>query len=246
MPLAPLPTPLQQLGGRRFSFYPPIRNVEHNEWIYRRSTWSEVVVVNTRSSEEACVPRAFLGEISFADAPFVVVRLRRELEFREGMVGPYRSRVIELPVAVNQTVVGIPHPDHPAPVISIRLEPRREARASRLIGVGVVLGAMACLIVADIARSWISKPQVSAADNYARVVHKFGTPASDRTVYAPPSHVYRVLSYPWRHASFVLMGSTRDEAHYIGTLDSRGHVREAARLPDGSNTGALLRSLPLF
>jgi len=31
MSIAPLPTPLQHLGGRRFSFYPPIRNLEPNE-----------------------------------------------------------------------------------------------------------------------------------------------------------------------------------------------------------------------
>ena len=31
---------LETLGDRPFSFYPPIIGIEHNEWIYRRATWS--------------------------------------------------------------------------------------------------------------------------------------------------------------------------------------------------------------
>ena len=66
MSIAPLPTPLHDLGGRRFSFYPPIRNVNHNEWLYRRANWSECVVVNARTGEELGIPRVFLGDVSGA------------------------------------------------------------------------------------------------------------------------------------------------------------------------------------
>src|SRR3954452_9108218 len=98
MPISPLPTPLQQLGGRRFSFYPPILNVERNEWIYRRASWAEFVVVNTGSGEEACIPRMFLGDVSLADSvgvPAVIVGLKRELEWKAGIVSPRRRLVIE-------------------------------------------------------------------------------------------------------------------------------------------------------
>ena len=101
MSIAPLPTPLQHLGGRRFSFYPPIRNLEPNEWLYRRATWSECVVVNTRSGEEVCVPRTFLGEVTHGENPGMVVSLTRELAHENGIIVPHDRRVIELPVAVE-------------------------------------------------------------------------------------------------------------------------------------------------
>ena len=70
MSLPPVPPPLEQLGHRPFSFYPAILNVEHNEWLYRRATWSEVLVQNTKTNEEIWVPRRFFGEISLvSDRP---------------------------------------------------------------------------------------------------------------------------------------------------------------------------------
>src|SRR5580658_1915135 len=101
MSIAPLPTPLQHLGGRRFSFYPPIRNLEPNEWLYRRATWSECVVVNAQSGEEVWVPRIFLGEVSRIDEPVMIVGLNRQLEWRSGKIIPVERRVIEWPTAVN-------------------------------------------------------------------------------------------------------------------------------------------------
>src|ERR1700692_3453711 len=41
-----IPTPLDQLGRRAFAFYPPIVGIEHNEWLLRRATWSDVEVHN--------------------------------------------------------------------------------------------------------------------------------------------------------------------------------------------------------
>ena len=127
MSIAPLPTPLQHLGGRRFSFYPPIRNLQPNEWLYRRATWSECIVMNARSGEEVCIPRMFLGEVSGVDEAVMIVGLNRELEWRAGAIIPQERRVIELPVAVNDSrarvFFSIPGP-HLAPVINIRLEPQ--------------------------------------------------------------------------------------------------------------------------
>src|ERR1051326_2541317 len=72
MHISPLPAPLLQLRGRRFAFYPPIHNLQHNEWIYSRATWSEIVVVNTGTGEAAFVPRAFVGDVSITDHPMVI------------------------------------------------------------------------------------------------------------------------------------------------------------------------------
>src|SRR5580658_5181514 len=134
MSIAPLPTPLEHLGGRRFSFYPPIRNLQPNEWLFRRATWSECVVMNARSGEEVWIPRMFLGEVSLIDEPVVdepamVVRLNRELEWKGGAILPRQRRVIEFPA----TPAPIPAADDRpspgegarlAPVVCIRLEPK--------------------------------------------------------------------------------------------------------------------------
>jgi hypothetical protein len=263
MSISPLPTPLQQLGGRRFSFYPPILNIPHNEWIYRRAGWAEFVVVNTESGEEACIPRTFLGDVSLADSvgvPAVIVGLKRELEWNAGRVSPRRRPVIELPVdlprAVNDVATATPSPHHRATVVNIRLEPQRDVRTLKKIGVALMLGSMVLLIVADVARhmqmrqradvfrisrSWL---QLTPADDYASVVRKLGTPASDGTLRTPEGVSWRVLTYPGREFRVVLAGSAAP--HYMGTLDLHGRVLGAVSLPDGSSAAQLLRAVPTF
>src|SRR6187551_210378 len=54
-----LPPPYDQLGHRPFSFYPAIVNIEHNEWRLRKATWSEFLVLNTKTAEEIWIPRRF-------------------------------------------------------------------------------------------------------------------------------------------------------------------------------------------
>src|SRR5688500_8070293 len=97
---AVLPPPYDQVGHRPFSFYPAIVNVEHNEWRLRRATWSEMLVVNTKSAEEIWIPRRFLGELSRTDEPVMIVGLNKELEFKAGQIVPFVRRVIEMPRAV--------------------------------------------------------------------------------------------------------------------------------------------------
>jgi hypothetical protein len=236
---------LQQLGGRRFSFYQPIRNVDHNEWIYRRATWTEVIVVNTRSGAECVIPRAFIGEVSFVDDPVVIVGLRRELEWREEAVRTYHRPVIELPVAVNQHGNVIPHPEYLAPVVSIRLEPRDESRASLKLGVGLVLSAVGCLLAANIGCSYLHT-QTTATDDYAAIVRKIGSPASEHSVRTADGHLYRLLRYPSRKSVVVLSVGPGAEARYIGSMAPDGRVLNAVTLPDGTNAAPLLRSLPEF
>jgi hypothetical protein len=262
MSIAPLPTPLQHLGGRRFSFYPPIRNLEPNEWLYRRATWSECVVVNTRSGEEVWVPRAFLGEVSRMDEAVMIVGLNRELEWRSGVIIPRQRAVIEFPIAVNDNRSAATRAPHLAPVINIRLEPKPETRAWKWIGVAAVLGAVACTIFvdftrqaqfhqrADLFRGYRSYLQLGPNDDYASTVRKLGLPARAGS-HQTGDKVFRSLAYPARRYSVILMGSQSDRQRYIGTLDPQGRVLDAVRLPDGSSADALLdsfglRSLPSF
>src|SRR5207253_6826128 len=170
-------------------------NVPHNEWIYRRATWPELVFVNAQSAEEACIPRMFLGEISRVDEPVAIIRLNRELEWKAGHVSPRRRPVIELPVAVNAGAqTSNPHPNRPAPVINIRLEPPRTMRTGQKIGVALILGAVAWAIIAGIAPSR-SGFRMNSGDGYFSVVHKLGTPAGDRSVSLSGGLVYRILTY---------------------------------------------------
>ena len=64
---------LEGLSGRAFSFYPPILNVEHNEWKLREATWSEILVGNTKDGQEIWVPRRFMGAISRVEEPVMIV-----------------------------------------------------------------------------------------------------------------------------------------------------------------------------
>ena len=252
MPIAPLPTPLQDLGGRRFSFYPPIRNIEHNEWMYRRSTWSESVVVNMRSGEELGIPRTFIGEVSSVDDPVVIVGLTKELEWKEGLVIPHQRRVIELPVAVNDGRPAPARPSRPAQVVNIRLEPKRDFPARKWVGVVFALGAVAFTIVASVARQSqthlrsdlfrASQPyqQFGPGDDYFSVVAVLGKPAEEKSV-SSAGRDYRLLKYPERHFTVVLTGNTPIATRYAGTLDLRGQVLHSARYPDGS-----IGELPAF
>jgi len=145
----PIPPALGPLASRPFSFYPPICVVEHNEWVFRRATWSELVVVNRKSGEEISIPRRMVGEVSIVDDPVVIVGLLRELEYREGAVWPCQRRLIQMPLAVGETR---PAPSNPrsglAPVVGIRLEPRRTRRIYKAIGGLLALAILLHLAVA--------------------------------------------------------------------------------------------------
>jgi hypothetical protein len=139
--------PLNELGHRPFSFYPPIVNIEHNEWTVRRATWTDVQVRNTKTGAEIWVPRRFVGEISSTDEPFVIVGLVKELEYAAGAVLPHVRRVIEMPRAVNGWPrVSAPEPTGPAPVVAIRVESGTGSRARRVARGAVALGILVCFV----------------------------------------------------------------------------------------------------
>ena len=152
MSVQPIPPPIEHLGQRPFSFYPPILNTEHNEWIFRRATWSEILVCNTKTNNEIWVPRRFIGEISRIEEPVMILGLLKELEYKIGQVLPLGRRVIEIPRAVNDGFRAIPQdvPSSPAPVVGIRLESGTESRIGKLIGVVLVVGILGCFLLVQL------------------------------------------------------------------------------------------------
>src|SRR5215469_14918196 len=160
MAIPPIPPPLESLGNRPFSFYPAIVNIEHNEWIYSKATWSEVLVINAKTGDELWIPRRFMGELSRIDDPVVIVGLSKELEYRGGAVWPYQRRVLQMPMAVNDAPCAAPAParSEPAPVIGIRVE-STESRLGRLVGIALACGTVACILVVLLSRQGELRPR---------------------------------------------------------------------------------------
>jgi len=107
------------MGNRSFSFYPAIRNIQHNEWQFRRAHPDEIQVMNTKSLQELWIPRGFLSGVSSIEEPVVIVGLLKELEYREGIVVPHVRRVIQMPLAAN---------DIPRPWLNAPAEPGQLGR----------------------------------------------------------------------------------------------------------------------
>lgn len=87
------------LKRRSFALYPPILNVEHNEWRVRKTAGPEVLVSNLKTDLEVWIPKRLIGDISGADNPLLAVSLRQELEYRAGVLWPCAPRVVEMPAA---------------------------------------------------------------------------------------------------------------------------------------------------
>ena len=226
-----MPPPFESLGNRPFSFYPAILNIEHNEWLYRKATWSEVLVVNAKTGEELWIPRRFLGELSSIDDPVVIVGLVKELEYRGGAVWPYQRQVIQMPMAVGdrpRATQAAPRSE-PAPVIGIRVE-SNESRLARLVAVALACGTAACILVVVLSRSGVLRPahvvitaadhsyeELKPSDDYYAIKRKLGEPSSDRSRPDGTLH-FRALGYP--HYTVILMGSDPRSATYVGALNT--------------------------
>lgn len=254
MSVPPIPPLLEPLSHRPFSFYPPILNIEHNEWLLRRGTWSELLVVNCKTGLEIWVPRRFIGEVSRVDEPVMIVGLLKELEYKTGSVWPHERRVIEMPRAVNQSSPQPPAAsDSPAPVVGIRFEPGPESRVSRLIGAALLLGVVICVFLVALSHRPVSYRTIEQSalglgpeDDYHSIVRKFGPPAQDRWRPETGELQYRLLAYPDRSLSFILMGTDRQNARYIGALDNDWTPVHYVELPHGGNTLAMLSRLKRF
>src|SRR6185436_16981813 len=192
----PIPPSLEHLATRPFSFYPPIIGVEHNEWLFRKATWSEILVVNCKSGAEIWIPRRFMGEVSRIDDPVLIVGLTRELEYKGGAVWPYQRRVIEMPLAVG----GFPLPPAdantdrggPAPIVGIRLE-SSDKRIFKLIGGALAFAILLYVLAVNLNRVGEIRQrtvtyhtadqqflELSPRDDVLAVTQKLGRPASDR------------------------------------------------------------------
>jgi hypothetical protein len=252
---------LDHLATRPFSFYPPIINIERNEWLYRKATWSEIQVVNCKSGEEIWIPRRFLGEVSRVDDPVLIVGLTQELEYKAGAVWPFQRRVIEMPMAVGGTAPSSAAPERVdrAPVVDIRIPPNTDRRIFRLIGavlaVAILLywGAVNLTRVGEIRQRPVvvtavdqSYLELTSRDDYTSVVNKLGQPQADRWLSESGELQYRGLTYPQRRYTIILMGSSRTGATYIGTLDERWRPLHSVQLPSGGTTASLLRGLRRF
>lgn len=259
----PIPPSLEHLSIRPFSFYPPIVNVEHNEWLFRKATWSEILVVNCKSGAEVWISRRFVGEVSRIDDPVLIVGLNRELEYKGGAVWPCQRRVIEMPVAVGGLTAPSPVTDRgaPAPIVGIRLE-SSDKRIFRLIG-----GALGALVVAVLLYTVVvnlnrvgglrqrsvvysTKDQqyldLTSRDDYLAIVQKLGQPTTDRWQSETNTLQMRALGYPERKYTIILMGSDRRTAAYIGTMDEDWKPIHSVELHSGGTTFSLLRNLKRF
>jgi hypothetical protein len=253
MAVPPIPPPLAQLGRRPFSFYPAILNAGHNEWVYRSATWSDVLVRNTKTNDEFSVPRRYLGDISRVDAPVMIVGLLAELEYRAGLVSPTQCRVIEMPLAVNDSPRRrtAPSPAVRAPVVGIRLESARTSRVGKVVVGGVAIGVAGCVLAISLFRGGIIATRAFYApvvhvdlpltpdDGYAAVVRALGHPAAERW-----DQPYELLAYPQRKLYVILMGPDRDAARYIGAMDWNWHPAHTVELAGHGSSFALLRRLP--
>lgn len=226
----PIPPLLGHLAARPFSFYPAIRLIEHNEWLFRKATWSELVVVNHKSGAELSIPRRFVGEVSSIEDPVLIVGLSRELEYRDGAVWPYRRRVIEMPIAVNEGLTAIPSRPRPgpAPVVGIRLESRRDNRVFKLVGGALAMAIFLHLAAANLMHVGESRQRwtllrdrsyldLTDRDDYASVVQKLGRPSADRSMDAPGGR-FRALAYAARKYTVILRANGGNLV-YVGTVD---------------------------
>jgi hypothetical protein len=257
----PIPPSLEHLATRPFSFYPPILNVEHNEWLYRKATWSEILVVNCKTGVEIWIPRRFLGEVSRVDDPVLIVGLNRELEFKGGSVWPYQRRVIEMPIAVGggarTSSEDLPDRGEPAPIVGIRLEPS-DKRIFKLIGSALAFALFLYVVAVNLNRvgelrqrnvSFTARDQqfldLTSRDDYFAVVQKLGQPSTDRDREVGTIK-YRALGYPDRKYTVVLMGPDLKTARYIGALDDKWNPIHSVELRTGGTTLSLLRELQRF
>jgi hypothetical protein len=258
VPAPHIPTPLDQLGHRRFSFYPAIVSIEHNEWLFRSSDWDEIQVMNTKTHEEVWIPRRFLGGVSSAEEPVVIVGLVKELEYREGAIVPLIRRVIEMPRAVNDVprpINAAPRLERLAPVVGIRIESEDHPSKRRGLLPKVALGLLVCVIGLAIfrdgpfstrARFFTATPRIplpfTADDDYLSIVSRIGRPASDFVRNGPGGEIH-LLRYPDRGYALVLYGAHRDQAQYVGALGRGGRVIHSVTLADGTDSSAFIARL---
>lgn len=251
----PIPPTLDHLVTRPFSFYPAIVGIQHNEWLFRKANWSEILVLNCKSGAEIWISRRYVGEVSRVDDPVLIVGLNRELEYKGGMVVPYQRRVIEMPVAVGGSAVppGGPERTAPASIIGIRVQSSTDTRIFKLIGAVITFSILLYIVVVNLSRGRVvftPREQISLGlngrDDRTSVIAKLGQPATDRWQSEVGAQQYEALGYPDRKITVILMGIDRKSALYIGTVDRDWNPVHSVALRAGGTTASLLRELKRF
>jgi hypothetical protein len=251
----PIPPQLDHLITRPFSFYPPIVGVQHNEWLYKKASWSEILVVNCKNGEEIWISRRYIGEVSRVDDPVLIVGLNRELEYKGGMVVPFQRRVIEMPPVVGgrkETAEEGERPS-PAPIVGIRMASAQDRRIFKLIGAAVTVAIVLYVLAVSMSRQRVvftAKDQtymgLTSRDDRTEVVVKLGEPASDHWQSENGALQYEALGYPDRKLTVILMGGDRKSVQYVGTMDKDWKPVHSVPLRSGGTTDSLLRGLRRF
>lgn len=250
-----LPPPFDAVGERRFSFYPPILNIDHNEWNAKEATWSEVLVVNAKTADPVWIPRQYVGELSRVDEPVMIVGLKRELEFKAGGVWPHVKRVLEMPRGLSapprSAAAAEPLPKGMSAIHGAGSP--SESRIGRLILISLVAAIALVAVVVGFYRGQNSVDSAtfkgvmqanlgfSAQDNYHAVVRKLGPPAGDRWKNSDGELRFRILDYPARALRVVLMGHEQEDGLYVGAVDTQGRLIDSVSMPGGASTAALVR-----
>ena len=251
----PIPPQLDHLITRPFSFYPPIIGIEHNEWLYKKASWSEILVVNCKNAEEIWISRRYIGEVSRVDDPVLIVGLTRELEYKRGMVVPFQRRVIEMPVAVGGNPATAREGERPAPglIVGIRMASAQDKRMFKLIGAAVTVAILLYILAVSLSRQRVvftARDQtymgLTARDDRTEVVVKLGEPATDRWQSESGDLQCEALDYPDRKLTVILMGTDRNSVQYVGTMDKDWKPVHSVRLRSGGTTDSLLRGLKRF
>lgn len=225
-----LSMPLQfgALKRRSFALYPPILNIEHNEWRVRKTAGPEILISNLKSDVEVWIPKRLIREISEADDSLLTVSLLQELEYKAGVLRPYERRVVEMPAAPGSGFAEIPGWEPPK-------------SRGRQLATALACALLAALVLVALARFVPLRRGepglgLTASDDYSSVVRRLGPAAEERE--RPP---YRALWYPKPSCYVILL-----DGRYIGALDSSWRVIDHAEGAGHGDTARVLRSLARF
>lgn len=135
--------------------YPPIRNAEPNDWLLGSGSWFEVRLVNAATGREMWIPRQYVAGVSDRNG-ILVVELTNEIEFRSGALEPKEKRVIEMPIAAEQSQPRRKHASAgPACVVGIRLDDQAQSSMSKAVvtwGIGALVISLLAALISILAR----------------------------------------------------------------------------------------------
>jgi hypothetical protein len=259
---------LERYAHRPFAFQPAIGNIEHNEWLFLKRTWSEILVRNTASGKDLWVPRTYLGELSGVEDETMVLSLNRELDYRggtlspRGLGGPGSAPTASAPGRMNSRAThSAPVPEMEpgtAPRMRASGETSTERKLQRFILLSLAGFIVVSAIVIFVTRSHETGGTITyetvlqrdirltAQDGYDAVVREFGEPAEIRWRSSSGERQFQALEYPSRGLTLILMGTDREDQRYIGAKDDEWRTVHYVTLTDGATTDAILRTLPRF